>query len=244
MKKENTISFCGSITKTESLIPISSNILTNTWVAEANLPYSSYYGVVLEKIKANSLFLFTNKYYPLDEVLRFAEGFKHCYPDYIDVATATLDFQNKQFPAIRVKNFPDYVNLHLLQNCFTQEGVEFAQKINFRNEAKAVISKCFELIEVDPGIYFDQIEANKGYLFIDGRLNRKNFQDVVQYIKNNSNCRYFDAVIGTFAKDSHTKDFIRIYTEGMNIEVMKCIKFQFQKNKIAINDIKKMLQQV
>ncbi len=243
MKTENTISFCGSITKTESLIPISANILENTWVAEANLPYAGYYGVMPEKIKANTLFLFTNKYYPLDEVLRFAEGFKHCYTERIDAASATLEFQNKQYPAIRVKNFADYKHLHVLQNCFKQEGVEFAQKINFMNEAKAVINKCFELKEIDQGIYIDRREANKGYLFAENRLNRKNFQNIVQYIKNNSSCTFFDAVTGTFIKDTHTKDFIRIYTEGMNIEILKCIKYQFQKNNIETTSVNELLNQ-
>ncbi len=237
MKTENEISFCGSITKTESLIPISSNIIENTWVAEANLPYAGYYGLMPEKIKANSLFLFTKKYYTLDEILRFAEGFKHCYSERIDVASATLSFQNNQYPAIRVKNFSDYKNLHFLQNCFKEEGVEFAQRINFMNEAKAVINKCFEIKEVDEGTYFDEREINKGYLFTEKRLNRDNFENVVQYIKNNSNCTYFDAVCGTFVLEAHSKDFIRIYSEGMTINILNCIKNQFQKNKIEIATI-------
>ena len=58
MKTNKTVTYCGSITKKESLIPLESHILENTWVAEANFPYANYYGQVPAKPKPNSLFLF------------------------------------------------------------------------------------------------------------------------------------------------------------------------------------------
>lgn len=231
MNSENTIRICGSITKIESLVPITTNILEETWVAEANLPYSNYYGLIPEKTKANSLFLFTNLYYPLEKILRFSQNIKDCYSKEIDVASAIFEFQNKQYPAIRVKNFPDYKNLNLLQSCFTMQGVSFAQKVHFINEAKATINKCFEMKKIDDGIYSDVQDSNKGYL-LENNLDFDNFNAIVVNIKNNSNCRYFDAVPGIYILDFQAKYFIRIYSDGLNSDVLKCIKYQFQKNKI------------
>lgn len=229
MKTENTVSICGSITKTESLIPITSNILKNSWVAEANLPYAGYYGSVPEKINPNSLFLFTKWYYPLEEILRFSQGIKKCNIEKVDIASALLEFRNKQYPAIRVKYFPDYQHLHLLQSCFTLLGVEFAEKIHSLNSAKTIINKCFVMKKLEEGIYFDEIEENKGYFFMEKRIDRDNFRNIVKNIKNNSNCRYFDAVLGITIKNSKPTDFIRIYSDGLNPEILKCIINLFQK---------------
>jgi len=234
MTTKKTIRMCGAITKTESLIPITANIIENTFVAEANLPYSDYYGKLPEKIKANSLFLFTTLYYPLEEVLHLAENIKSCYVQNINIASAMITFDNKQYPAIRVKNFTDYEHIYLLQNCFSLLGVEFPQKINFLNRGKTQINKCFELIKLDEGIYLDQVEKNKGYLFVKNKLELNNFELLVAKIKNNSNCRYFDAVTGITIKDSKVNEFIRIYSEGLNLEMLNCLKNEFQKFNIEM----------
>ena len=232
MKTDKIIKVCGSITKKESLIPINSNILEHSWVAEANLPYANYYGQVPGKAKSNSLFLFTDRFYSLEEVLRFSQGIDNCYTDKLNVASATLEFQNRQFPAIRIKNFPDYKHLHLLQNCYVQQGVLFAQKVHLITEVIAVISKCFELKKLDEGIYLDMVEENKGYLFTEKRIDRDNFEKVIVNIKNNSNCKLFDAVPGGFIINSQSKDIIRIFSEQLTLEVLRCIKYQFRINKI------------
>ncbi len=232
MKTDETIKVCGSITKKESLIPVNSNILEHSWVAEANLPYANYYGQVPGKAKSNSLFLFTDRFYSLEEVLRFSQGIDDCYTENLYTASATLEFRNRQFPAIRIKNFPDYKHLHLLQNCYAQQGVLFAQKIHFITEVNAVINKCFELKKLDEGIYLDMVEENKGYLFTEKRIDRDNFEKVIVNIRNNSNCRFFDAVPGGFIINSQSKDIIRIFSEQLTLEVLRCIKYQFQNNKI------------
>ena len=232
MRTKNLIKVCGSITKTESLIPIQSNILEDTWVAEANLPYAHYYGHMPEKAKPNSLFLFTERFYSLEEVLRFPHGIDRCYTEELNIASATLEHQNKQYPAIRIKNFPDYEHLHLLQNCLALQGVLFAKKVHFITEVKAVISKCFELEELDEGIYLDQTEENKGYLFVQKRIDRDNFDKLILKIKNNSNCRFFDAVPGGFIMNSKSTDMVRIFSEGLDLELLKCIKYQLQINKL------------
>ena len=74
MKTDQLIRACGSIVKEESIVPVTSHIAEHTIVAEANKPYSDYYGIAPFNMptKPNSLFLFTTQYYMLEEVLRFA----------------------------------------------------------------------------------------------------------------------------------------------------------------------------
>ncbi len=72
MKTNNLIKVCGSITKKESMASVTYNILKNTCVAEANFPYSGYYGSVPEQADLNSLFLLYNT------LLFFRRSFANC----------------------------------------------------------------------------------------------------------------------------------------------------------------------
>jgi len=229
MKTNNTVKYCGSITKKESLIPLESHILANTWVAEANFPYANYYGQVPVKPKPNSLFLFTERYYSLEEVLWFSNGFDACYAEELNIASAILEFHNKQYPAIRLKNFPDYEQLQLLQKCLLSQGIVFSKKTPLVTETKAIINKCFELEEIEEGMYFDKVEDNKAYITTQKKIDRGNFEELILALKNNSNCPFFDAVPGGFIINSRSVDFIRIFSENLDVELLQCIKKQMNK---------------
>ena len=229
MKTENSTTFYGSITKRESLITIQNNILENSWVVEANLPYANYYGQVPQKSKPNSIFLFTKQFYTLDEILRLSMGIDNCFGNKSNLASATLEFHNKQHPAIRIKNLADYKQIYLLQNCFAEQGILFADKTQLVSEAKATITKSFLVKEIDENIYIDQIEKDKGYLVVRGRINRTNFDEIILKIKNNSNIMFFDAVYGGFLINSQTVDIVRVYSENLNLEHLKDIKYALNK---------------
>ena len=201
-------------------------------MAEANFPYANYYGQVPAKPKPNSLFLFTERFYSLEEVLWFSNGFDSCYAEKINVASAVLEFHNKQHPAIRLKNFPDYEQLQLLQNCLIKQGIIFSKKIPLVTETKAVIHKCFELEEIEEGLYFDKLEDHKAYITTQKKIDRGNFDELILKLRNNSNCAFFDAVPGGFIINSRSVDFIRIFSENMDIELLRCIKNQMNKFKL------------
>lgn len=229
MKTEKSTTFYGSITKKESLQLIETNIIKNSWVAEANLPYSNYYGQVPQTIKPNSLFLFTRYYYTLDEIQRTLQNMSGCIKNGLNLASAILNFDKQQFPAIRIKNFPDYSHLSQLQECFMQQGVQWANKIPFMNEAEAKITKCFELEKANDQIYFDKVEEDKGYIFLNNSINRPNFDNSIKQIKNNSTQILFDAVPGTFIIETKAVDVVRIYSGRLKLELLQNLKMEFNK---------------
>ena len=92
MKPEKTLKVCGSITKKEPLAPITSNILEHTVVAEANMPYSNYYGRVPDKPQPNSLFLFTERFYTLEEALRLTQNIDICAKNQVNTAVQFFCF--------------------------------------------------------------------------------------------------------------------------------------------------------
>ena len=110
MKTLQLIQVDGAIIKKESIAPITKNILPHTYVAEADNPYSAYYGVAPFNMptKPNSLFLFTMHYYTLHEILRFAKLIELSCMQELNIAVSVLQTKSQHYSSIRIKNFPDY----------------------------------------------------------------------------------------------------------------------------------------
>jgi hypothetical protein len=229
MKKNRTIRVCGSIIKKESLVPLRVNHMENTVVAEANLPYSNYYGNVPQNPKPNSLFLFTACFYTLEEVLRFAQKTDSCLMQNINLATAVINFKNNRYPAIRIKNFPDYEHLPEIQKCLMEQGVEFARKVQLEKEAEMRINKCFVLEKIEKGLYMDKVEKDKGYVLVNKLLTMDEFEELIILVRNNSFCHLFDAVKCSVIIHSEVRELIRIYAENLNVSLLKCISEEVQR---------------
>ncbi len=229
MKTNQLIQVCGTIVKKESITPIISNVMINTCVAEANLPYSIYYGNRPEKSVPNSIFLFTKRFYSLEEVLRLTQNIDSCLVKNLNVASALFNFMYGQVPAIRIKKFPDYAHLQELQNCFIKFKVEFEKKFRLEGEALIRIHKCFVLEEIESGIYIDKMEENKGYIALPKLINYDEFLLLMQNIRNNSDCGIFDAAKGSIIINSGLTDIVRIYSEKLDHNLLRCIKEELEK---------------
>lgn len=227
MESSKTVKVCGSIIKEESLVQIEHGILKNTSVAEANLPYADYYGEVPKKPEPHSLFLLTRDYYSLEEVLRFAQNIDSCYMERVDVASAMMDFGHHTYPAIRVRNFPDYEHLEMLQTCCIKQGIVFLKHIRLGKRARVKVNKCFVLTELEDGIFFDQREDHKGYIAIPRMVNTEEFMETLVTIRNNHDCKLFDAAQAAMIINSRATDMVRIYAENLSLDLLQCIKRRF-----------------
>lgn len=226
---KNPVTVSGSIVKKEILEPIEVNILENTFVSEASSPYANYYGHLPQKAKLNSLFFHTKKFYFLEEILSFSQQLEKCLLEKINIASCIVEFNNKQYPAIRVKNLPDYSQLAVLQQCLISQGIELAPILLLKGEVQVNINKLFVLQEVDTSIYLDTIEEDKGYFVPDEKMSPENFNEVISKIKNNSECKFFDAVQGKVLKDGEIIEVVRIYAEGLDLQLLQTVKSWFNK---------------
>jgi hypothetical protein len=219
----------GAIIKTESIAPVTKNILPNTVVAEADKPYSNYYGVAPFNMptKPNSLFLFTSHYYSLEEVLRFAKLIELSCMKSLNIGVSVLQFKSDHYPAIRIKHFPDYKMIHKLQACFVAQGVEFAKKAHLRESAVIRTNKYFNLEEVENNLFIDNLQENTGYIALPKLINEENYRDVISNIRNNTTCPLFDAARGSIILDSEITDIVRIYSGHLDLEMLKCIQGKF-----------------
>jgi len=229
MSSNDIIKVCGSITKKESLVKLNDNILPHTVVAEANLPYSNYYGRIPRKAKPNSLFLFTDRYYSLEEVLRFNQHVDFCAKNEVDVASAIMQFSGECSPAIRIKNFPDYQHLGILQKCYSEQGVKFSRKQSLDPEMMVTVNKCFVLKQVADGVFWDEKEKDEGYILISKYLKYEQFEELMRAVFNNSECRIFDAAMGGLIIDGKAVDIIRVYSEHLDLDLLKCVQQEVAK---------------
>ena len=229
MKTNNLIKVCGSIVKVESLLPLVYNIQKNTCVAEAINPYDDYYGMVPHEAIPNSLFFFTTEYNSLEEILLITQNIDACYMEKVNIASASLIFSHRTHYAIRVKHFPDYDHIPMLQDCFIKEGIKFIDKINIPDTAVVKVNKCFVLEEKEEGIYIDQKEKHKGYITIPGQISDSEFSEILTKLKYNRNCKIFDAALGAMIIDSKAKNMIRIYSENLDVNMLTCIEENFNK---------------
>ena len=229
MESEKTLKVCGSITKRESLALITSNILEHTVVAEADMPYSNYYGGVPDKPQPNSLFLFTERFYTLEEALRLTQNIDICAKNKVNTASAVFLLQGHHVPAIRIRNFPDYQHLKMLQECYIKLGVKFARKVQLEKEPIVTVSKCFFLENKGDGIFFDKQEKHEGYIILPKRPNLPEFEGLMEKVRNNSDCLFFDAAIGGLIIDGHVQEMMRVYSEHLDLKMLKCIKHEVLK---------------
>jgi len=230
MKTKQLIHVNGLIIKEESIVPVTAGIAKNTCVAEANTPYSDYFGVAPFNMitKPNSLFLFTIPYYTLEETLRFAQLIDFCSMHKLNIASSVLDFGAEHHPAIRIKNFPDYKMIPRLQECFTEQGVEFAKKVRIGSSAVIRTSKCFSLEKAEENIYIDQLQEKTAYIALTRLIKHDYFLQVITDIRNNTKCPMFDAARGAILLDSKITDIIRIYSGHLDLEMLKCIRDNFE----------------
>ncbi len=231
METKQLIQVSGSIIKEESIVPVTVNIAKNTCVAEANIPYSEYFGVAPFNMstKPNSLFLFTIPHYTLEETLRFAQLIDLCCMQSLNIASSVLDFGTDHHAAIRIKNFPDYKMIPKLQECFMEQGVEFAKKVRIGSSAIIRTNKCFSLEKVAENIYIDHLQENTAYVALSRLIKYDYFLQVVADIRNNSTCPMFDAARGAILLNSKITDIIRIYSGHLDIEMLKCIQDKFER---------------
>ena len=92
------------------------------------------------------------------------------------------------------------------------------------------ICKCFVLEELEEGILIDKKEDHRGYITIPKQITQEYFVGKLAEIRNNNDCALFDAALAAMIVDSKATDMLRIYSEGLNLHLLKCIKDKFVKS--------------
>lgn len=226
---KNTINLNGIVIKHEKLVQLSLSTPNNVYIAEASSPYADYYGHSPRTATPNSIFLFTKKFHFLEQLMCYTPGIEKCLHERINLASAIVETGDKQFPAIRVKNFPDYSQLVKLQKCLSEKNVNLVEKLHLGEEVKTIVSKVFVLKELEPDYFIDQVEEHKGYFIVDRHFDSEEFDRAITQIRYNGNCKLFDAEQGVLFSNGKLIHIVRIFSEALDLEMLKCLRKEFVK---------------
>nr|WP_319509216.1 hypothetical protein [uncultured Draconibacterium sp.] len=226
---ENNIHLSGIIIKYEKLVQIPLKTPDNIYIAEASSPYADYYGHVPRMAKPNSIFLFTTKFYFLEQLICYSSSVEKCLFERVNIASAIVESGGKQYPAIRIKDFPDYSQLIKLQECLRQNNVKLVEKVQLEDHVKTIVSKPFVLRELEPDFFIDQVEEHKGYFIANRHLSHEEFDSAIKQVRYNGVCKLFDAEQGAIYNNGELTHLVRIFSESLDLEMLKCLSREFAK---------------
>lgn len=219
----------GTLRKTELMSPLNDHIVAGPTVLEATHPYAHYYGNLPLNATPNSIFLLTERFYFLEEIMGFARDLESCLKNQIDLASAIVEYHGKDIPAIRIKFFPNYENISNIQNCLLDQGVQFYSKTIPSGSFETRVQKLFHLTKISDGIYLDQQIRSEGYFFTEEKLSTEKFQQILKHIRNNTDCHLFDAAYGEMIIDKKIEEVVRVYTEPLELSLLQFLKKEFAK---------------
>ncbi len=224
----------GYIKKEANLSTVENNIILNTLVLESLHPYPNYHGKNLpEQSTPRSLFLIVNKDYSFEEIARIIKKIKGEFEFDFNASKGNIYFKTSSYSCIRIKYLKSFSFLPELQRMFQNEGISFAKQKTINSIGLIVIKKHFFVDEIEEGIYRDIDESSKFYVDLPVSLPWNEFQDHINYIKNNIDNSDFDAAQGVFYRRNGIVELARVYIcEG---EFEKVQRFR----KMFIDQIKK-----
>ena len=217
--------FTGTIIKEETIKSLQKKTIPNTAVLEVEDSYPGYYGLTDQQTQPNFIYLLTKKDYRFEEAKRLEKRIKKYCKDKFYISSASLEIQNKLWPAIRIKQLSSYDHLKDIMEFMQDEKVEFVQSKKVI-DIKSIIrtDKVFWVEEADKGIYMDLFEKEIGYIRLPKRLKWKAFETVTFMVKNNWLGKGFDAALGHFNRKKGVEEVVRIYSKENSVELLATIR--------------------
>lgn len=212
MEQNQVIETIGSITKTEHLRSLQTDILPNSLVLKSMNPFP---GVKNENEtsfnKPGSLFVILRYRYAPEKINRI-----NCklnkklnltrFPSYGEII-----HENSVFPCVRIKNLEDYNRIVSVQDCLRSNDLQLMAFKDIDADCRIKIFKFFKLAEIGDGLYRDLNEGEKIYIRIDSSINSKRFDSVINKIKYNLEESNFDAALGIIYRFQGPEHVIRIF---------------------------------
>lgn len=219
MNNNKTI-YCGTLEKTENLMPINIQGGTETLVYESISPFKGYYDDYPGK--HNNV---TYLYLPIDSHHNFIDLHRvilqagTTLDSSIDMDHAQLRIQRNNIFAIRLRGFTDLAQIPQIQNTLTNFGVKFTKKSKKHGSVCTTrISKYFYLNAIKEGIWLDDKVDKHGYIQIPKRIELEDFKQLVLKVYNNWNGFSFDAGLVSVCTENSVIEMARIYSKHVTDE--------------------------
>ncbi|OYT16392.1 MAG: hypothetical protein B7C24_07995 [Bacteroidetes bacterium 4572_77] len=226
--KNLIIETVGTISKKEDLVFFEN---PNSILAfETAHAYPGYNGVVPHSYDPNSLFFVCKERYLTEEIFRVSQTIKSSVSFAFDAAVASVDYQNKQYPAIRIKDIRNYSFIPELLQAYLDNGISFEKKKSLKEVNTLIrLTKAFHLQAVNENCYKDLNDEQMFYFAIPNQISWDEFEKHILDIKYNTSGMNFDAALALFYRAEKIVDAVRIYKQALTVEEVNIIKDKFLK---------------
>jgi len=218
----------GTITKKENLTFFENP--KNILAFETAHAYPGYNGVVPENYDPNSIFLITKGQYLTEDVFVFSQNIRKIVKFSFSAAVAMVEYQNKKYPAIRIKGLKNYSFIPELINAYVEQGIHFEKKKSVTEFNTLIqVKKEFMLQPMDNDCYKDLLDEHLYYFEIPETMQWDPFEKIILDIKYNNPGLNFDAALSLLYRAKKVVFAVRIFQKDVSMEVLKLIKEQFYK---------------
>jgi len=218
----------GSISKKEDLVFFDNP--QNLLVFETAHAFPGYNGVVPRNYDPNSLFLITKEKYSAETIFRQSNAIKGKIDIQFNAAFAMVSYQNREYPAIRLKGLENYSFIPELLNQYIKHGVNFEKSKTVEAITTLIkVTKEYNLEPFSDTCYKDLLDDQMYYFEIPEYINWERFEKIITDLKYNIDDKNFDAALVFFYRPQRIVDAVRIYKKGVSLEELVIIKNKFLK---------------
>lgn len=216
MKTNSITESIGTLLKEETLQTVDHYIMQNTLVLESLEPFPGYHGDNTPGVtKPDSLFLITDKLYPIEDIFRISQNLCTYQHIVLDACMAEIFINNANLAGIRIKGLTSYARISELQGCYIDKGIHFMKGKNLNAPGLIRISKVFSFEYLEENIYKDLDDDFIYYVSLPYHFNWNLFKTVTLNVKNNMDNSNFDCALG-FVYLKTIMEFVRIYAKNMD----------------------------
>jgi len=218
----------GTISKKEDLVFFENP--KNILAFETAQAYPGYNGVVPQDYDPNSLFLITKERYLTEKIFKVSQKIRSNVEFSFSAAFAIVHYQNREYPAIRLKGLKNYSFMSELLNAYVEEGVLFEKAKSVKEFNTLLhVTKEFHLEPMENGCYKDLADDQMFYFEIPEDLSWERFEKIITEIKYNSKDINFDAALSLIYRVQGIVYAVRIYKKSLTFVELGEIKERFFK---------------
>jgi hypothetical protein len=218
-----------NLTKSDTVVAISENIVPGSLVFDSLNPFPGYYHEGPTESQPIYIYLVLARQYPLEEIIRATQNVEKEYKISFDAGKGYMNIGSEYMNVIRVRHIPKTDIISKLQEAYQKEGIQFLmhKKLKGKFDVKVKIVKFLVLEILGEGIYLYSEDPTFAYIEIPKYMNTETFQKVSMDVKYNWDGHEFDAARGSFYNEGKLHEVIRIRSDKMNLEYLSEIQKLF-----------------
>ena len=218
----------GTISKKEDLVFFDNP--KNILAFETAHAYPGYNGIVPQNYDPNSVFLITKERYLTEKIFKVSQKIRSKVNFSFNAAFATVKYQNKDYPAIRLKDLENYSFMSELLNEYVEQGVLFEKAKSVKAFNTLIhVTKGFHLKPMENSCYKDLADDQMYYFEIPEDISWDKFEKIITDIKYNATDKNFDAALSLLYRVQKIVYAVRIYKKSLSVEELDFIKDKFLK---------------